>query len=181
MNVVREQLIKVSEGSHGGLLSFGVAAALWSTSSAMVALIDALDAAYDVEDARPWWKRRLTAILLTLAVALFIAAFTLVIGGPQLAELVANRVGLGPVFEWTWRLVQGPLAFVLVASGIGLIYYFAPDVDQDFAWLTPGCVVATLLWLVSSLAFRLYVGTLGHTTRPTGRLAASLCCCCGCT
>jgi len=171
MNVVREQLTKVAEGSHGSLLSFGVAAALWSSSSAMVALIEALDAAYDVKDARPWWKQRLTAILLTLGVALFIiAAFTVVIAGPQLAELVTNRVGLGPAFDVTWRLVQWPLAFVLVASGIGLIYYFAPDVDQDFVWLTPGCVVATLLWLVSSLAFRLYVGNFGSYNATYGTI-----------
>ena len=83
------------------------------------------------------------------------------IGGPQLAQLVAGRIGLGPAFEWTWRVVQSPLAFMLIASGIGLIYYLAPDVDQDFAWLTPGCVVATVLWLVSSLAFRFYVANFG--------------------
>jgi len=171
MDVLREQLTKVSEGSHGGLLSFGVAAALWSSSSAMVALIDALDAAYHVKDARPWWKQRLTAILLTLGVASFvIAAFTLVIGGPQLAELVASRVGPGPVFEWTWRIVQWPLAFVLVASGIGLIYYFAPDVDQDFVWLTPGCVVATVLWLASSLSFRFYVANFGSYNATYGAI-----------
>jgi membrane protein len=169
--LVREQLTKVAEGSNSGLLSFGVVAALWSGSSAMVSVIGALDAAYDVEDARPWWKQRLTAILLTLGVAAFIiAAFTLVIGGSQLAEFAAARAGLGPVFEWTWRIVQWPVAFALVALGVGLIYYFAPDVEQDLVWLTPGCVAATLLWLVSSLAFRFYVANFGSYNATYGTI-----------
>ena len=74
MDLVREQLTKVAEGSHAGLLSFGVAFALWTSSSAMVALIDALDVTYGLEDARPWWKQRLTAVLLSLGVALFVIA-----------------------------------------------------------------------------------------------------------
>src|SRR4029450_422535 len=125
MNVVREQLTKLLERSHSGLLSYGVAAPLWSSSSAMAASVHALDAAYDVEDARPWWKQQLTAILLTLRVAFFvIVACTLVIGAPQLTQLVIGRVGLGMAFEWTW-VTQWPLAFVLILSGIGFIYYFA--------------------------------------------------------
>jgi membrane protein len=67
--IVRQQLGKVAESRQGGLLSFGVAAALWSSSAAIVAIIDALNRAYDVEDRHPWWKQRATAILPTLGVA----------------------------------------------------------------------------------------------------------------
>jgi hypothetical protein len=56
---------------------------------------------------------------------------TRVLAGPELAHLVANRVGFGTAFEWTWRIVQWALVFALVASGIGLVYHFAPDVEQD--------------------------------------------------
>ena len=100
-------------------VSFGFIAALWSSSAALVALIDALDRVYDVEDSRPWWRRRLTAILLTLGLAAFIiASSALILAGPELARLVADRVGLGTAFEWTWRILQWPLVFGLVASGI---------------------------------------------------------------
>jgi membrane protein len=171
INIIRGQLISLSQGNQGGILTFGVVAALWSSSAAMVALIDALNRAYDVEDARPWWKQRLTAILLTVGVAVFIlASFALVIAGPQLAESIAARVGLGPAFEWTWKILQWPLVFALVATGFGLIYYFAPDVDQDFVFLTPGSVLATLLWLVGSLAFRYYVVNFGSYNETYGAI-----------
>jgi membrane protein len=171
LTIIREQLAKIADGRQGGLLSFGVLAALWSSSAAMVAIIDALNTAYDVEEGRPWWKQRLTAILLTVGVALFIlVSFALVVAGPQLAEFVAARVGLGAAFEWTWKLLQWPLAFALVATAIGLIYYFAPDVDQDFVWITPGSLVATLLWLAGSLAFRLYVVNFGSYNETYGAI-----------
>ncbi len=171
LTIIREQLVKIAEGRNGGLLSFGVIAALWSSSAAMVAIIDSLNRAYDVQDARPWWKQRITANLLTLGVAVFLlASFALVVAGPQLANFVAARVGFGSVFEWTWKIVQWPIAFALVATAIGLIYYFAPDVDQDFAWITPGSLVATLLWLVGSLAFRLYVVNFGSYNETYGAI-----------
>jgi membrane protein len=152
-------------------MTFGVLAALWSSSAAIVALIDSLNRVYDVEDIRPWWKKRLTAVLLTIGVAAFILiSFALVIAGPQLAESITGRLGLGAAFEWGWKIIQWPLVFVLVAAAIGLVYYFAPDVDQDFVFLTPGSVVATLLWLVSSLAFRFYVVNFGSYNETYGAI-----------
>ena len=171
INIVRDQLISLSQGNQGGVMTFGVIAALWSSSAAMVAVIDALNRAYDVEDARPWWKQRATAILLTIGVALFIiASFALVVAGPQLAEALAGRLGLGGVFEWTWKVLQWPIVFTLVATAVGLIYYFAPDVDQDWVFLTPGSVVATLLWLIGSLGFRFYVTNFGSYNETYGAL-----------
>jgi membrane protein len=167
--IVREQLISLAQGDQGGIMTFGVVAALWSSSAAMVALIDALNRAYDVEDARPWWKQRLTAILLTAGVAIFIlASFALVIAGPELAETIASRVGLGPAFEWTWKVLQWPVVFALVAGAFGLVYYFAPDVDQDFVFLTPGSALATVLWLIGSLGFRYYVVNFGSYNETYG-------------
>jgi membrane protein len=152
-------------------MTFGVIAALWSSSAAMVALIDSLNSAYDVEDARPWWRQRLTAIFLTLGVAVFIlASFSLVVAGPELAESIASRFGLGAAFEWSWKILQWPLVFLLVAVAIALIYYFAPDVDQDFVFLTPGSIVATTLWLLGSLAFRFYVVNFGSYNETYGAI-----------
>ena len=171
VNIIRDQLASISQGNSGGLLTFGVLAALWSSSAAMVALIDALNRAYDVEDERPWWKQRATAILLTMGLAIFILlSITLVVAGPQLAEFVAGRVGLGTAFEWTWKIVQWPLVFALIATAFGLIYYFAPDVDQDFVWLTPGSLVATALWIAGSLGFRFYVVNFGSYNETYGAI-----------
>jgi membrane protein len=171
VEIIRDQLQELSRSQSGGLMTFGVAAAIWSSSAAMVGLIDALNRAYDVEDARPWWKQRLIAILLTIGVAIFILlSIALVITGPQLAEYVAGQVGLGAAFEWTWKILQWPLVFALIATAFGLIYYFAPNVDQDFVWLTPGSVLAAVLWLAGSVAFRFYVVNFGSYNATYGTI-----------
>ena len=158
VSIVRDQLIRVSQGDQGGILTFGVLAALWSSSAAILSLIDALNHAYDVEDSRPWWKQRLVAIGLTVGIAVFIiASFALVLAGPEIADWLASRLGLGSVFVWTWKILQWPLVLLLVGLAFCLVYYFGPDVDQDFVYLTPGSVLATVLWLIGSLAFRFYV------------------------
>ncbi len=156
--IIREQMVRLAEGNDGGIFTIGLIGALWSSSAAMVAMITAMNRAYDIEEARPWWKVRVTAILLTVGLALFIVlAFGLIVAGPQAADWLAARLGFGPVFVWTWKILQWPVAFALVVTGIGLVYYFAPDAEQDFAWITPGALIATVLWLIGSLAFRYYV------------------------
>ena len=82
-------------------------------------------------------------------------SFALVLAGPTLAEKVAVWAHLGPVFEWTWKILQWPIVFALASTGMALIYYFAPDVKQDWIWLTPGSVFATFLWLLATLGFKL--------------------------
>lgn len=169
--IVRDQMSAIAGGSNAGLLTFGFAMALWSSSAALVSLTDALNRAYDIEESRPWWKVRLTAILLTVALAAFVlAAFALVLVGPTAAEWLADRVGLGAAFEWTWKIVQWPLAFALVTAAIALLNYFGPDADQDWQWVSPGAVVATLLWLLASLAFKFYVANFADYNATYGSL-----------
>jgi membrane protein len=86
-----------------------------------------------------------------------LVALSLVLVGPTVAEKLGQSTGWGAPFEWTWLMLQWPLVFALIAVGIGLIYYFGPDADQDWAWITPGAVAATVLWLVVSLLFKMYV------------------------
>jgi membrane protein len=171
LDILRDQLDNLRQSESGGLLSLGLLMALWSSSAALVAVTDALNRAYDIEEGRPWWKVRLLAMGLTIGLAVFVvSAFTLVVAGPELAEVIGSRIGLGDAFTVTWKLVQWPIAFALVALGIGLIYYFAPDADQDWIWITPGSVLATLLWLVASLAFRLYVTNVADYNATYGSL-----------
>jgi membrane protein len=171
IEIVRQEMLKISDGQHGGLLAVGLLGALWSSSSAMVSVIGAMNKAYNIDEGRPWWKVRLIAIALTAGLSvLVVIAFTLVIAGPQLADAFANHLAFGAVFVWTWKIVQWPLAFVLVVVGIGLIYYFAPDAEQDWAWITPGSLVATALWLVGSLGFRFYAVNFGNYEATYGAI-----------
>ena len=158
LDLIQEQMRRLANNENGGLLTFGVAGALWSSSAAIVSIVGALNRAYDIEEGRPWWKVRLIAIGLTLGVAaIVLVALSLVLVGPTVAEKLGTTTGWGAPFEWAWLVLQWPLVFALVATGIGLIYYFGPDADQDWVWITPGAVTATILWLVISLLFKLYV------------------------
>lgn len=157
VTIITDSMRELSKQNSGGILTFAFVVTLWSSSGAMVSIITTLNAAYDVTESRPWWKARLTAIAVTVGIAVFIlVSMFLVIAGPTVAENLASRMQLGPVFTWTWLVLQWPVVFVFVAMAIGLVYYFAPDVEQDWVWITPGSIFATLLWLVVSLGLKLY-------------------------
>ena len=171
VEILRDQLANIAQGEHSGALTFGFLLALWSSSAAMVSIIGALNRAYDIEEARPWWKVRLTAILLTVGVAVFIVlAFALVLVGPTFIDRIASMVGLGDMFATVWNVARWPVALSLVALGVGLVYYFAPDAEQDWEWITPGAVVATVLWLIASLAFKFYVASFANYNESYGSL-----------
>lgn len=169
LSIIDDQLAKISSTTRGGLLTIGVLTALWSTSSAMTAIISTLNTAYHIQEGRPWWRVRITAILLTLGIAIFILiAFALILVGPSMAEHFANRLYLGPAFEWSWKIFEWPIAFILASIGVAIVYYFAPDAEQDWVWLTPGSLIATLMWLGASLGFRYYVTNLSSYTASYG-------------
>lgn len=158
LTLIQDQMKRLANAESGGLLTFGVVGALWSSSAALVSIVDALNRAYDLEETRPWWKVRLTAIGLTLGLTVFIlAALTLVLAGPTIATYLDERVGLGSAFKWTWLVLQWPVAILLTATALGLVFYFGPDADQDWVWITPGAVIGAVLWLVVSLATKIYV------------------------
>jgi membrane protein len=173
IGVVRDQIRAVLAGNQGSLLSFGIIGAIWSSSSAMTAMIDALNRAYDIEEWRPWWRRRLLAIALTVALAIFtIAAFALVVGGRDLAGWLAALAGLGTAFETAWTLLQWPVALALIVFAIDLVYRFAPNAETRWIWITPGSLLATVLWLAVSIGFRYYVQNFGNYTAVYGAIGA---------
>src|SRR5687767_7073056 len=107
LGIITEQIRKISEGEQGGLMTLGMLLALWSSSAAMTSIIDTLNTAYDIGEERPWWKVRLTAIALTVGVAVFIlASFTLILAGPALAQRIADLTPLGQMFVTTWNVLQ---------------------------------------------------------------------------
>jgi membrane protein len=158
LELIQDQMRRLANAESGGLLTFGVLAALWSSSAALVSIVGALNRAYDIEEGRPWWKVRLVALGLTVALAvLVIVALSLVLAGPSAARHLGEVVGGGSLLTWSWLILQWPLALALVSTAIGLVYYFGPDAEQDWIWVTPGAVLATFLWLLVSLGFRVYV------------------------
>ena len=173
LRIITEQMRKVSDQGQGGLLTVGMLTALWTSSTAMTAIVDTLNRAYDVEEGRPWWRVRLTAIALTVGVALFILlSVTLVLAGPSAAEYLADWWYLGPAFEWTWKILQWPLVFAMVSVAIAVVYYFAPDVEQEWVWLTPGSILATTLWLLATLGLKYYVVNMGEYEETYGAIGA---------
>jgi membrane protein len=169
--LLRGQIEQLSEDGHGGVLTAGIAGALWSSSVAMVAIIDALNHAYDVTEWRPWWKRRLIAVVLTIALAVFIvAALAFVLLGPGVAAWIAGRLGLADAVVFVWQLVRWPLIVAFVIVGVDLVYYFAPNRKAPWAWVTPGSALATALWIASSFAFKVYVANFGEYNATYGAI-----------
>jgi len=172
LKLVADQLVALSNSNHGGILTLAFLLTLWSSSGAMVSIVTTLNAAYDIAEARPWWRVRLVAIALTLALAFFILiSISLVLVGPAFAEHLAARLHLSDVFKWAWWILQWPIVFALVSAAIGLVYYFAPDAEQEWIWITPGSVLATLLWIAVSLGFKVYLKFFDSYNETYGAIA----------
>ena len=175
LTLVRDQILQISKNDNGGLLTIGLLGTIWSASSGMSSVSSVLNRAYHVDEGRSWVRVRVTSIGLTVALAVFVlVSFALVVAGPELADKVADSVGLGSAFRWTWKTLQWPVVFGLVVTGFGLVYYFAPDVEQEWKWITPGAVFATVVWLVASLAFRWYVGAFANYQKTYGAIGAAI-------
>jgi membrane protein len=171
LKIITDQITKISQSGHGGVLTFAFLLTIWSSSGAMVSIITTLNAAYDITEGRPLWKVRFIAMALTLGMAFFIlVSIALVLVGPTLGEHLATSLHVGPAFKWTWWVLQWPVVFVLVASGIGLVYYFAPDAEQDWIWITPGSIVATVLWVMVSIGLKIYIAYFGSYNETYGTL-----------
>jgi len=173
LRLVQDNVRELVTNQRGGLLSLGILAALWTSSSAVTAIIDGLNRAYDVEEGRPFWKVRLMAILLTVGLSVFIiVSLILLTFGPQIGGWIADRVGLGSVFQVSWNILRWPVIVGLLIGAMALIYYMAPDVEQEWQWITPGSVVAVIGWLLASLGFSFYVNNFGSYNATYGSIGA---------
>jgi membrane protein len=171
VRIAREQLLQIVDQPQGGLLVLSLLAAVWSMSSGMVALMETLNQALDIEDSRPWWKVRGIATALTLGLATFmLISFTLVMLGPGTAQALSRWIGFGNAFTQAWEIVRWPAAFIAAMTALGIVYHFAPDRRRPFVWITPGALAATVLWLVASVAFKLYVVQFGSYQKTYGAI-----------
>jgi membrane protein len=171
LTIIADQITKISNSNSGGVFTFAFLVTIWTSSGAMVSIINTLNAAYDISEGRSVIKVRVTAILLTLGVAFFtVLSMVLIIVGPPLAERLAVALHLGPAFAWAWKILQWPVVFAMVSGAIAIICYFAPDAEQDWVWLTPGAVLATVLWILISLALRFYLVYFDNFNETYGAL-----------
>ena len=158
MRLVDETIRDVVSKRSGGLLSFGVLAALWAGSGGVSAVMETLTATYDVKEGRSYWKLRLLAILITVLLAvLLVGGVILIMFGDKLSVQLAERLGLGPAFKVFWGAVDYLLGLALLFSALEVIYFFGPNVKQDWRWITPGAVFAVALMIVASILFSLYL------------------------
>ena len=141
-----------------GLMSIGALLAAWSGSNIFGSLMTALNTAYDVEENRPWWKRQLLrlGVFIVAAIVVLLATLTM-LGGEDIIDRVGGFIGLGHTGRFVWKVTQFPLAFAfLVALGF-IIYYVLPNAKQDWKRVLVASTVMTLLWVIATLAFRMYV------------------------
>lgn len=173
LRLVQDNVRQLVTEQRGGLLSLGILLALWTASSAVTAIADALNRSYGVEESRPFWKVRGMAILLTIGLSLFlIVSILLLMFGPQLGGWIAEFFGLGAVFEVAWNILRWPVILVFLIVAVATLYYFAPDVEQEWKWITPGSVFAVLGWLLASLGFSFYVNNFGSYNKTYGSVGA---------
>jgi membrane protein len=172
--LVQKTIDQVFTSRSGGKLILGILGALWAASAGIAALSNTLNVAYGVEETRPWWKRRLIAIGLTIAVsALVLMALVLVLYGGRLAGLISRRVELGDTFVLVWKIIQWPAVLVVMCVAFGLVYYFGPDLKKrEWHWITPGAVAGLFLWLLGTFAFRIYLSHFNSYGATYGSLGA---------
>jgi membrane protein len=185
LQLVVSTIDEVTNARGSGKLSFGLLVALWAASSGVNAIGQALNVAYDVPETRQWWRLRLLSMGLTVALAiLIITALLIVLYGGRLGDFLAGFIDAGHAFSLGWKILQYPIALAFVFIAFSLIYQFAPNLgakrrgkrlptsDYRRRWISPGVVVAVVLWLLVSLGFRLYLHFFNSYSATYGSLGA---------
>ncbi len=164
-DIIGTQLKSITSEKRVGLLTFGAAAAFISASGGIVAVIDALNTSYGVKETRPFWKVRALAFGVTLGAAAFsVVAALLAVGAPAVASW------LGEPFATLVVWLRLPLAGLMMMSLWAALYYWLPDVEQQFRFITPGSVVGVLVWVLASYGFSFYVSHFGSYDATYGTL-----------
>ena len=160
---------------RGSLLSLGVLGTLWAASSGIQAVMQRINATLGLKETRPYWKIRGIAIALVFLVGtLVVTAFSLLIVGNIVHEHLARVTGENSWLLWFYLALRWAIILLSMLSAFSLLYYFGPSVKQHFRFLTPGGVLATALFLTSSLLFRVYVENFGSYEATYGSLGAAI-------
>jgi membrane protein len=160
--------------SAGVLFVVGLGVALWSASGYIGAFIRAANAIYEVDEGRPFYKLRPLQLLVTIVMVLLLSlvAIGLVITGP-LTDAVGNLLGLGHSATTVFSIVKWPVMLVIVMGMFAALYYIAPNVRQPrFRWITPGGIVAVLIWVAASAGFGIYIAHFASYSKTYGTLGS---------
>jgi membrane protein len=161
-----------SRGAAGLLFFVGIGAAIWSASGYIGAFMRASNAIYEVEEGRPFWIKRPVQLAVTIVMLILLAlsAVAVVITG-GLATQVGNLIGAGEAAVTAWDIAKWPVLIFVVAFMFSILYWAAPNVRQPgFRWLTPGGIVAVIVWIVASAAFAFYVANFSSYNKTYGTL-----------
>jgi membrane protein len=154
-------------------LIFGVAVAIWTASNYVGAFMRASNAVYNREEGRPFWKLKPLQLLVTLILVLMAAlvVLSLIVTGP-VAKAIGDAVGLGDAAVTAWNIAKWPVMLVVVMLMLAILYWSAPNAKPaGFRWISPGSVVAVIVWIVASAGFAFYVGNFGSYNKTYGALA----------
>jgi membrane protein len=160
------------QGTAGAAFVLGLAVALWSASGYVGAFIRASNVIYETREGRPFWKLRPLQIAITLTMVLL--GVTLVVGlvltGP-VVDAVAEPLGVGSTAVAIWNVAKWPVMAVVFILMVGILYYASPNAKiRGFRWVTPGSLVAIVVWAIASAAFALYVANFGSYDKTYGTL-----------
>jgi membrane protein len=175
--ITLDGLSAVRDSERAGVaLVVGLAAGLWATSAYVGAFIPAANVVWDVDEGRPIWKKLALRIALTvgLLVLIAVAAITVVLTGP-IAEQVGSIIGLGDVAVGVWQIAKWPFLALVAMTLLAILYWASPNVRHPgWRWVTPGSVLALVLWLVASLGLTMYVATFSSYNETYGSIGAVL-------
>jgi membrane protein len=173
LDVIREQMTRVSEHSSGALgiaTIIGLLVALWSANAGMKAIYDGLNVAYREKEKRSFIALNVSSLIFTLCMIVFAL---LALGAMVLVPNFVGRLGLGEAGQWAVKFGQWPVLLVLVMIVFACLYRFGPSRDEPkWRWITPGSIVGAILWIVASILFSWYAANFGSYNKTYGSLGA---------
>jgi membrane protein len=173
IELLRKVLATVITPNRSTLLSFGILGTLWTASGGFAAAIEALDIAYEVEEARPFWVTRPLAVGLTLLVGvLLLVALAVMIVGPQFGTWLALRTNLSWLFAEAWPYIHWTVSVLFTVLAVESIYFLAPNVKQRFWATLPGSVLAVGCWIGLSYILGYYFRSFAHFNKTYGAMGA---------
>src|ERR671912_334543 len=169
-------MIEQAEKQAGGdLLFFGVAVALWSVSAVARTLTEAFNVAYQVTETRRWWKQLALSLAFGPILALVvIVSVALMLIGPQLVGSIADVVNLDEVFVRLWGWLRFPVALLLLAVVLTVLYHFGPNARQRYRSVVPGAALSVVLWAISSVGFSIYLANFADYGVTYGSIGAAV-------
>jgi membrane protein len=169
--------ITAHRGAAGILFVVGVATALWSASGYVGAFMRAANVIYETPEGRPFWKLRPLQILVTLVMVVLLAlvALALVLTGPVVTA-VAGPLGIGSTAVSIWNIAKWPVLLAVVVTMFAVLFYSTPNVKlAGFRWVTPGALLAIVVWPIASAAFAFYAANFASYDKTYGTLGGVVC------